>query len=189
MLYFTHSTKIQYANISPEECRELYAIYNNYHYINYPFQHNIHCIVPIIRWWMGATPGVCDAVVASRTCSADVSRDSRYWLRGRGKWPSTGCSSMALWYLLTKHTQIIDDPYKQYNHVIVTAPRLQCVRIGSAQMGELRVDLLNVSSGILSDNEARYHRPIGLTALLESICFWWTHVSYNWHLLFNKSII
>ena len=34
-------------------------------------------------------------------------------------------------------------------------------------IGVLRVDVLNGSSGILSDNKARYHRPTGFNALLE----------------------
>ena len=33
---------------------------------------------------------------------------------------------------------------------------------------ELRVDVLNGSSGFLSGNKARYHRPTGFTALLET---------------------
>ena len=36
-----------------------------------------------------------------------------------------------------------------------------------APIGELRVDLLKVSLCILSDNKARYFKPIGFTALLE----------------------
>ena len=33
-------------------------------------------------------------------------------------------------------------------------------------IGELRVDLLDVYSGILFDNKACYHGPMGFTALL-----------------------
>ena len=58
----------------------------------------------------------------------------------------------------------------------------------SLAIGELRVDLLNVSSGVLSDNTARYHRPTGFTTLLKIIIFLWrTQVSYIRHILFNTT--
>ena len=58
-------------------------------------------------------------------------------------------------------------------------------------IGELQVDILDVYSGILSDNKACYHRSTGFTALLEitkhNICYWRAQVSYNRHCLFNKT--
>ena len=39
--------------------------------------------------------------------------------------------------------------------------------IGSIIIGELQVDVLNGSSGISSDNKARYHRLTGFIALLK----------------------
>ena len=56
-------------------------------------------------------------------------------------------------------------------------------------IGELRVDLQDVYSGILSDNKACYHRPTGFTALLEMTKYILPEstVSYNRHIQFNTT--
>ena len=89
--------------------------------------------------------------VVERACNSPVRHHSLdQWVVHKGLHPITHASGA---YLSTMQTSII------HSHAVL--------QIYIYAIGELQVNVLNGSSGFLNDNKARYHRPTGVTALLE----------------------